>query len=520
MKPQTWLFAFLAVLTALRLFLAGQAELSPDEAYYYMWSQRPDLSYYSKGPGVAQVIRAGTALFGANEFGVRFFAPLLAFGTSLILYFFTRRLYGQTVAIWTVLTMNMIPIFNAGGLVMTIDPLSIFFWAAALWTFWLALENSPRFTGWWLLTGLLIGLGFLCKYTNAMQLLSIVLLMGCTPKFRREFARPGFYVMLAAFGICLLPPVIWNQRHEWITMTHLGARGGLDSAYAIRPGELLEFIGAHFGVYSPLIFAGLLIPVWPALKSWSQLKPRFLLIFGLPLLLLYLALSLKQAGEANWTAPAFISLGILAGAFWHQKALIEKRAAIFAVAALVGGLVISLMVLNTDLLRLAGVPWPHAKDPGSRLRGWKSAAAAVDEFRRNYERETGAPVFLIANKYQTAAALSFYLPEKRVEGAGHPPVYIPESQTIENQFSFWPRYDEFVFAPETGAVNTYDSEQPGINPFMGRNALYVTDRLEENPPSSIKGGFESVAHLELQRRGEPLRILRIFACQNYRSMPL
>ena len=42
--------------------------------------------------------------------------------------------------------------------------------------------------------------------------------------------------------------------------------------------------------------------------------------------------------------------------------------------------------------------------------------------------------------------LSFYLKDKRIEGPGHPPVYIPESQDIQNEFSFWPRYDEFVEA--------------------------------------------------------------------------
>jgi len=32
---------------------------------------------------------------------------------------------------------------------MTIDPLSIFFWTAALFTFWMALEKSPLFMKFW-----------------------------------------------------------------------------------------------------------------------------------------------------------------------------------------------------------------------------------------------------------------------------------------------------------------------------------------------------------------------------------
>src|SRR5438094_2409859 len=86
-KPRHWLFVFLLALTILRWTYAGMIELSPDEAYYFMWAQRPDLAYFSKGPGVAMAIRLGTAIFGENEFGVRFLSPLLALGTSLAVFF-------------------------------------------------------------------------------------------------------------------------------------------------------------------------------------------------------------------------------------------------------------------------------------------------------------------------------------------------------------------------------------------------------------------------------------------------
>src|SRR2546429_3572264 len=78
---------FVAALTAIRLLLLATTDLSFDEAHYWMWSERLAPAYFSKGPGIAFAIRAGTALFGANEFGVRFFSPLLAAGTSLLLFY-------------------------------------------------------------------------------------------------------------------------------------------------------------------------------------------------------------------------------------------------------------------------------------------------------------------------------------------------------------------------------------------------------------------------------------------------
>src|SRR5262245_15280697 len=86
-----WLFV--AALTAIRFSLLGTTDLSFDEAHYWMWSDRLAPAYFSKGPGIAFAMRASTAVFGANEFGVRFFSPVLAAATSLLLFYFARRLF-------------------------------------------------------------------------------------------------------------------------------------------------------------------------------------------------------------------------------------------------------------------------------------------------------------------------------------------------------------------------------------------------------------------------------------------
>ncbi len=525
MTPRRLLFALLGTLTLLRLFYAAHAELTPDEAYYSMWSQRMDYCFYSKGPGVAATMWLGTHLFGFTEFGIRFFSPLLSMGTSLLMFWLGRRLYGESVGIWTALMINAVPIFNAGSLLMTIDPLSIFFWTAALCTFWLALERSPQFSGWWPATGALIGAGFLCKYTNAMEFVSIVLLLAVTRKFRRELLRPGFYSMWAAFLPFTVPPVLWNARHEWITLVHLSVRGGLQKAFHVDFGEFFTFIIQHFGAYSPLLFGAMLVGLawaWP--EARNHFKARYLMAFTLPLWAMYLWLSLKQAGEANWTAPAMVSLGILAVAQWHKGAQERVWKRRVALGSLWFGVGMSLVAMNTDLLRVVGLPLSYQLDPSKRLRGWRSSAQELERVRASVEAKLGQPVFLIANTYGVAADLGFYLKDKRIEGPGHPPIYFPESQAIENQFSFWPRYDEFRSVdPAQMPKDAYFSEEQGVNPFHGRSALYITDRAEEKPPSTIKGGFERVemiACIDQTRRGLPLRQWRVFACYNYRSMSL
>ena len=547
---------FLILLTGLRLAYIGRVELTPDEAYYQMWSERLDWGYYSKGPGVAVAIRAGTALFGDSEFGVRFFSPLLALGTSLVLYGFTRRLYGAETAGWAVLMLNVIPIFQAGSLLMTIDPLSIFFWAVCMVACWLALERRRVRMPYWLLTGVCVGLGFLSKYTNAMELVSIALAMGLVPRWRREFRRAGFYSMLLLAVIVGSPPVFWNAHHAWITVNHLHDRGKLGSAYDKPLTEFVNFLGAHAGVYSPLVFIGVVIAIgwgWrraglrlrlphrprdsypeisKALEPTSE-KARFLLAFGLPLLAMYTLLAFKTAGEPNWTAPAFMSLSVLAAALWYERARTSATAAAYCITALVVALASSLLMIDTDLVREAGVPWPYDRDPTARLVGWRSMAGSVATFRHEEEHDLGAPVFLIANRYQLAAELNFYLPPRSVPGPGHPPVYLPESQNMETQFSFWPGYDDVVAKPSLAsslgtAARPGTAEEEfqsiGTSPFIGHSALFVTDdERHVNVPDALERGFEEcalVARYEIQRRGRPLRHVRIYACFNYRGLDL
>ena len=127
------------------------------------------------------------------------------------------------------------------------------------------------------------------------------------------------------------------------------------------------------------------------------------------------------------------------------------------------------------------------------MRGWKSATRALETMRNNLETKLGEKLFLIADARDRASEISFYLHDKRAEGPGHPPVYIPESQDMVNQFSFWPRYDEFVElkpgAPRPeGEVYT---EENGINLFVGRDALFVRDGKKQRVPHNIKAGFQS-----------------------------
>jgi hypothetical protein len=184
----------------------------------------------------------------------------------------------------------------------------------------------------------------------------------------------------------------------------------------------------------------------------------------------------------------------------------------------------SVVALDTDVLRVAGYQFKRS-DPSDRMRGWKSATGALEKMRNDLEGKFGEKLFLIADARDRASEIAFYLRDKRVEGPGHPPVYIPESQDMVNQFSFWPRYDEFVELkpgmprPES---ETY-TEENGINPFVGRDALFIRSGEKEHVPHNIRAAFQStepVGTIEVRRYGKVLRIWQVFLCRNYRTLPL
>ena len=518
-------WCFIVALTAIRLSMLAMTDLEFDEAHYWMWSERLAPAYFSKGPAIAFVIRASTAVFGATEFGVRFFSPLLAAGTSMLLFYFARRLFNATAGLWAVIALNVTPIFNIGAFLMTIDVLSIFFWLAAMFTFWLAVEKSPHFSWYWALTGLLIGLGFLSKYTNALELLSVVLVLALAPRLRLEFARPGLYSLLGVFALCTLPPIIWNQQHAWITLVHLRSRGDLEHGFGFHPTEVLSFLGQHFLVYSPFLFLAL---AWGVIASWrrvnQQFKVLFLMWFGLPVFVFYLLLSVNKAAAPNWDGLAFLGFGLLAIHFWWEKLERSIALRLVAVVALLLGLTMSILALDTDLLRAAGYQFKRT-DPSDRMRGLKSATIGLEKIRHDLETQLGEKLFLIADARDRASEISFYLRDKRVEGPRHPPVYIPESQDMVNQFSFWPRYDEFIeLKPGTPRPEgeTY-TEENGINQFVGRDALFIRSGEKAHVPHSIRAAFQStepVGTIEVSRYGKLIRTWQVFLCRNYRTLPL
>ncbi|MBP7551083.1 MAG: glycosyltransferase family 39 protein, partial [Gemmatimonadaceae bacterium] len=113
--PTAWRQALLILAAAalLRLALAAVVPLFPDEAYYWEWSRRLAGGYFDHPPGIAWLVRAGTALLGPSPFAVRLAPILVASSGGLAIALAARTLAGDRAARYAALIFSVMPLAAA-----------------------------------------------------------------------------------------------------------------------------------------------------------------------------------------------------------------------------------------------------------------------------------------------------------------------------------------------------------------------------------------------------------------------
>ncbi len=449
LRPCRWLCRSLAgalILTAAALHVAYLADhcpldLAPDEAHYWEWSRHLDWSYYSKGPLVAYLIRAGTVLAGPWSLhltgtlmpAVRL--PAVCCGSLLLmsLYILTVQVYGREgLALAVVAAALTLPPIAAGASIMTIDAPYTCCWG---WALVLGYHALCRRSAWaWPVTGLVIGLGILAKYTMVLWLVSAGLFLLTSPQRRRLLLRPGFWVMVGVVAVCCLPIVVWNAAHGWVTLRHVSGLAGLhEDAGGIHWLGPLNYLGAQAA-----LLLGYWFVVWLTAmvvhRPWQDTDPgrQYLWWMSAPMFAVFLLFGFKTGGgEPNWPITAYLS-GIVLAMDWltrqlHAEARWYRR---LAWANLAGagllGVALTALMHHTEWVFPVLAAWtgpPHAAnptpmrrfDPTARLRGWRELAAAVDRLRTRLRAE-GIDAELAGSGWTVPGELAFYC-------QGHPTVY-------------------------------------------------------------------------------------------------
>ena len=192
-------------LFALRLIYLGQAELLPEEAYYWNYSQHLDIGYLDHPPMVAWLIWLGTTLFGQNEFGVRIGAFGCWMVTSWFVYRMTSNLFDKSSALVAVLLAQVLPFFFSVGFLMTPDAPLVACWSGALYFAVGALIGEHRHAWWGV--GICFGLGMISKYSIGVLVPAMLLFLLLDSRSRRWFLRWEPYAA-ALVAALIFSPVI------------------------------------------------------------------------------------------------------------------------------------------------------------------------------------------------------------------------------------------------------------------------------------------------------------------------
>jgi len=519
-----WLLIAGLLLFRLWYIASGTISLSEDEAYQWLWSKHLALSYYSKPLGIAFIQFAGTTLWGDTELGVRFFSPVFAAILSLVLLRFMAREVGARQGFFLLLAVTATPLLGVGGTLMTVDPPLVLCWTLAMVAGWRAAQPDGR-TWHWLLVGLALGLGFLCKYSAVYQIVCWGFFFWLWPPARVHLRKPGPYLALLLFAVCTLPVIIWNNQHHWITATHVAGNAALNESWRPTLRHFGEFLGAELGLLNPVF---LVATLWASAAFWRRRRERPLWLYffcmGTTVFLGHTVYALHARVHPNWVAPAVLPMFCLMVAYWDTR----WRAGSRAVASWFGvgmtlGLLAAAVLHNTRLFdKVAGRALPVALDPLRRVQGWKETAAVVEAARARLAAE-GPPAFILAHHYGLTGLLTFYLPTARESSP--PLVYPRKMSTPSNQFYFWPQYRYGTNRRGQNAVFVRGLGPGRLKPGWFREwlagheeDLAVPPPLEPTP-AVLESQFETVTSLgafPVKQHGRVLHWLQLFECRDLR----
>ena len=404
-------FAYVVVL---RLVFLGLPDLLPEEAYYWNYSQHLDIGYLDHPPMVAWLIWLGTALFGNTEFGVRIGAFMSWFAAAYFCFHFTRNLFGKSAAFVAVLLLAVMPYFFAAGLLMMPDAPLTAAWAGALYFLERALLGERR-AAWWGV-GASIGLGMVSKYTIVLLCPATLILVLLEPHSRRWLARPEPYGAVLLAILLFSPVIFWNATHDWASFAFQGSR----RLEALVNFSLHKLLGAVLVLLTPVGLIAAASALFPGKDRESAgdgqaaaagRRRRFIAVFTLVPLSVFVAYSLFHSVKLNWTGPLWLAvlpavaaniLGAASAAPRLDAVLRRVWVPTVAITLIVYGFGLDYLVLG-----LPGVG--YFSNIGSLPIGWEKLGRQAEQIEDHVARETGQePLVVGMDQYFVASQLAFY----------------------------------------------------------------------------------------------------------------
>tara|TARA_B100000700_G_scaffold273335_1_gene317612 strand:+ start:1718 stop:3103 length:1386 start_codon:yes stop_codon:yes gene_type:complete len=335
------------VLVALKIGAAFFTNFSlyGDEAQYWLWSKELDLGYYSKPPLLAWFLFGHTAFFGDSFFSLKMF-PLLAY--FLIFFAFYKlclelNLSKSNSVVCSVCFLS-IPAASVSSFLISTDLLLLLFWILSMIVL-LRIRSAGSLKNF-LLLGTFLGLAFMAKYAAIYFLLSFLILAFIDNKTLVVFKKNkiSFFAFVLTLMLVVLPNLYWNFNNGWVTLSHTADNANLQNL-DLNFYEPLKFLISQIFMLGVVLFFSFLYVIR---FFHLDFENKFLLIFSLPIIFIVLIESFLVRANANWAAPALVSLFILMYRLVAQR---DNRLIIinFATNCLVGALLFTSILVSSNL---------------------------------------------------------------------------------------------------------------------------------------------------------------------------
>jgi hypothetical protein len=388
----------LVTLFLIQILVSTGFELAHDEAYYWLYSQNLAWGYFDHPPLVGVVIKLFSFL-PHSEFSIRIGFILLQF-LALFALFPLLDKKDRTTA--TLLYFSF-PLISFAGLLALPDMPLVFM--SALYCLVLNRFLEKKDMKSCLALGVVIPLLLYAKYHGILLVFFTILAI---PSLLKE---KKFYIIAIISLLLFLPHICWQYQHNFSTLRyHFLERPS--SEFSLK--RIFEYLGGQ------LLLAGVLagpLVWWSVLKRPAQsLFARAMKFISLGTIIFFLISSFSKRVEANWTIFLAVPLTYLvaSSSWWRTR---TGRTLLYTSFTI---------VILSRLLFVAPVDSVRVKRL-KEFNGWKEWSQQMDEMCEGS---------LIANSYQIASKLSFYLNQE---------VHSLNYHSRKNQFDYW-RFDQKILS--------------------------------------------------------------------------
>lgn len=481
-------YRVLGAALVVRLIIASQAPLFPDETYYWDWSRRLATGYFDHPPLVAWLIRCGTMVFGDTPLGVRAGAVIVGILGSLIIAITARRLAGDRAAFVAAVVFAVMPLSAAGLVLATPDAGLLAAAAAVIYAVLRAMEHpagSRQSLLWWCVAGAAQGIAFWSKYTAILVPAGLAIALALHAELRVRLREAGPYVATIIASLVFAPVLLWNANHNWVSFTFQLQHGLVGSGGSILRRES-ELIGGQLGLVSPILFTMMVIAVVKGLRgSAATVNTKLLSLTSLFVIAFFAYSATQRRVEANWPALAYVPATLLLASRARTPRWDRWLNGGIAIAVAV-----SLVAYINTFVPILPVSAP--RDPAARASGWDELATAVARARDSLP---SGHTFVAGNRYQEASELAFHL-------ADHPETFALNVDARPNHYDLWPGFDRRA-AKGDNLVLVVD-DMAGIHPAAATLAQHFAAMTQG-------------AHISLTRRGSVVKNLRIWVLSGWRG---